>query len=164
MDWISWRASHEEAEAEPKQKRIGCRCLFPKSPPLQEGRGLNQTRRWLCRPTMDKLQIMRSWKDFAYCHYSWATGREVLRSHVYWQIMMKGAVLGHFPRRVDPYGDRWRPLKLLEHDLRLQPLFGDYAHRLDTSKRKRSHGNSRVGDDFTTSFCVASEILKISSF
>ena len=60
--------------------------------------------------------------------------------------MMKGAVLGHFPRRVDPYGDRWEAVETPGlHDLRLQPLLGDYAHRLDISKRKRSHGNSRVG-------------------
>ena len=106
MEWISWRASLWKKRPRPSRsgsKRIGCRCLFPKSPPLQEGRGLNQTRRWLC-DRLWQLQIMRSWKDFAYSHCSWVTGREVLRSHVYWQIMMKGAVLGHLPRRVDPYG------------------------------------------------------------
>ena len=47
-------------EAEPKQKPEAhwLQMSFSENPPLQEGRGLNQTRRWQC------VRLWRSYKSY----------------------------------------------------------------------------------------------------
>ena len=84
----------EEAEAQQLQMS------FP-LPPLQEGRGLNPqrkgARRRLCRLwTSANHAVM---KGFCLQSLQLLTGREVLRSHVYWRIMMKRVVWGIFEEK-----------------------------------------------------------------
>lgn len=162
MEWISWRASHERrgwAEAEAHRLQMS----FSENPPLQEGRGLNQTRRWLCRPTMEKLPIHAVMKGFCLLslqlgHRAWSE----FRSQVYWQIMMKGVVSGASSRSPRPL---WRSMEAVETPVAwfevAAPFWGT-TYIVWIFPSGSGHTEIRDSGMISTHLSCGPEILKIS--
>ena len=151
MEWISWRASHERRGWRKKQKPEAHRLQmsFSEVPASARRPGSKPDQAMAMWPTMEKLQIMRWWKDFAYSHCSWATGREVQ-----W-IPQPRLLANHDERSCSGASSKesrplWRSMEAVETPgawFEVAATLGDYGHT-----------------DIRESGMISSEIHKISSF